>query len=393
MHKNPNNYYSFSNTDDHSDDDSSASAAEPGCSPDKEERRTQVTDHDHLEKHPRKGSEKSWLSPCCEVPKSSSPLKFPNLEDEKDEECNRQKKSRRASVRKKPAEKHKSADLLECPPQDTRSDNSELTERAKSPGPFTNKSEKGKQKMKAKSKSFTDIKTNICPNDVNSFSCLSSPAVSGDAAVEPAKETAALQKQKTHKRARASLSTSVRSFSLLGESQSVASVSSEDDNVFEDYFSPANHRHRSKRPLMSDLFEDRDIKVPSELDSIAQKRKQRRSESIASETNSKKKRKLNEKQSGKEDNKQSDPHSHAQQERMKEHLPAVDSPSASVTLVAKRRRQSTLSFTAARPTTSDAGKQRRASTPGQSTVLTEDQAASELQKNSDVRVSHVLESE
>ncbi|KAG7216410.1 hypothetical protein INR49_021662 [Caranx melampygus] len=57
----------LSPTDDQSDDDSSASAAEPGCSPDKEEGRTQVTDHDHLEKHPRKGSEKPWLSPCCEA--------------------------------------------------------------------------------------------------------------------------------------------------------------------------------------------------------------------------------------------------------------------------------------------------------------------------------------
>ncbi|XP_071336896.1 microcephalin [Trachinotus anak] len=377
---------------DQSDDDSSASVAEPGCSPDKEEGRTQVTDHGHIEKQHRKGPEKAWLSPCRNVPKRiSSPLKWPDLADKKDEECNTQKKSRRTSVRKKPAEKHKSIGLSECPRQETRSDNSKNINKEKSSSPLPNKSEEGKRKMKT-SKSFTETKTNICPYDVNSSSCLSSPAMTGDAAVELSKETAApLQKQKIHKRARPSLSAMVRS--LSGESPSVASVSTDgDDNVFEDYFSPVNHHPRSKRPLISNLAVERDIQIPFELDSIPKKRKQRRSETTGSESNTKKKRKLEESESGKNRSQQSDAHNHPQQ-AVKESLPTLDSPSANATLVAKRRRQSTLPFTSTSTTTSDQEKQRRASTLVQPTMLIKDNSVSELQKNSDVSVrSHTLES-
>uniref|UniRef100_A0A3B4VNZ1 Microcephalin 1 n=1 Tax=Seriola dumerili TaxID=41447 RepID=A0A3B4VNZ1_SERDU len=377
---------------DQSDDDSSASVAEPGCSPDKEEGRTHVTDHGHNEKHHRKGSEKPWLSPCRDVPKRiSSPLKFPDLKDKKDEGCNRQKKSRRTSVRKKPAENHKCVGLLECPGQDTSPDDSKNFQKEKSPSPLPNKSKKGKRKIKA-SKSFTETKTNICPDDVNSSSCLSSPSMSVDAAVGPSKETAApLQKQKIHKRARPSLSALVRSFTLSGESQSVASVSTDgDDNVFEDYFSPANHHQPPKRPLMSNLPVERDVHIPFELDSVPMKRK-RRSESVGSETNSKKNRKLEEGQSGRNRNHQSDAHSHPQHD-VEEPRPGLECPSTSAPLVAKKRRQSTLPFTSTSTTTSGAGKQRRASTLVQPTMLTEDNTVSELQKNSVSVLSHTLES-
>ncbi|TDH01203.1 hypothetical protein EPR50_G00177720 [Perca flavescens] len=96
---------------DQSDDESSASVAAPAYSPDKEEGRTQVdaTDHDHLDKRHRKGSKKPWLSPCHDVPKRiSSSVKFPDLNNKEHDEGNRQKDSIGTSVRKKPAEKHKS---------------------------------------------------------------------------------------------------------------------------------------------------------------------------------------------------------------------------------------------------------------------------------------------
>ncbi|XP_070772522.1 microcephalin [Enoplosus armatus] len=381
---------------DQSDDDSSASVAEPGYSPDKEEGRTQVdvTDHAHLAQRQRKGSEKPWLSPCCDVPKwISSPLKCPDFKDKEDEDEIRQKKSRRASVRKKPAEKHKSAGLFESPCQDRRSDNSKdfhkekRRSQIKSSSPSPHKSEKGKRKVKA-AKSLSET----FPDAVNSSSRLSSSSTLGDAAVELSKVATPLQKmqQKTPKRARPSLSALVQSFTLSDDSKGVASCSTVGhDDVFEDYFSPVNSHQRSKRPVLPNLPVQRDIEIPFELDSVPKKRKQRRSESIGSETISKKRRKVEESQSSKKCNQQSDassePLSHPQQD-VKESLPALDSPSANVTLVAKRRRQSTLPFTSTGTTASDAAKQRRASTSVQPTMSTEANTVSERQRNSDVNV-------
>nr|XP_019947399.1 PREDICTED: microcephalin [Paralichthys olivaceus] len=374
---------------DQSDDDSSASAAEPGCSPDKEEGRTKVdvTDHGCVEKRHRKDSEKLWLSPCCEVPKIvSSPLRCPDLEDAKDKEGTRQKKTR-ISVRKE-REKKTSVRLSEIPCQDTRSDISKKRRsQIKSTSP---KPEKGKQKSKA-DKSFTETKSSICPNNVNYSSCVLSPATSGAAGVELSKEAASLS-QKTPKRARPSLSALVRSATVSAAPHSVASVSTDgDDNVFEDYFSPANHQQRSKKTLLTNLPVETGIQIPFELNSVSKKRKQRKSESIESETISKKKRKVEETQSGKNLHQWSDASSRLQQEA-KESLPALDSSSASAKLMAKRGRRSTLSLTRAGTTTSDAVKQRRASV--QPAVLTEDKAVSQLEKSSDVSVqSHTVESE
>lgn len=395
----------FFNLDDQSDDDSSASVAEPAYSPDKEEGRTQVdvTDHGHLEQRHRKGTEKPWLSPCHDVPKRiSSPLKCPDF---KDEDENRQKKSRRTSVTKKLAEKHKSVGFLESPCQDRRSDNSKIVHKEKrrsqikSSSPSPNKSEKGKRKIKA-AKSFTETKAHFSfsADTVNSSSrCLSPAATLGDSAVELSKETPA-PLQKTPKRARPSFSALVRSFTVSGDSKSIASCSTDGgDDVFEDFFSPANRQQRSKRPLLPNLPVERDIQIPFELDSVPKKRKQRRSESIGSETNSKKKRKLEKSQSGKNHNQQFDASSEPQsrpQLDVKIPLPALDTQSANVTLVAKRQRQSTLPFASTSMTTSDAGKQRRASTSAQPALLTEANTVPELQKNSDATVlSDTLESE
>lgn len=392
--------FSF-NIDDQSDDDSSASVAEPAYSPDKEEVRPQydVTDHGH-----RNASEKPWLSTCHDVPtRISSPLNCPDFSDKEDGDGNTPKKSRMTSVRKKPEEKHKhkSVGLSESPCQERRSDsnknfNKEKTwSQIKSSRPSPNKSEKRKQKVKA-AKSLTKTKTHFLPDTVNSSSCLSSPAELGDAAVKLSKRTSTpLQKmeQRTPKAARLSLSSLVQSFTLSGDSKSLASSSADgDDNVFEDYFSPANCNQKSKRPFLPNLPVERDIQIPFELDSVPKKRKQRRSESTGSETNSKKK-KLEESESGKNLNQQSDAGSEPQSRPQQDVKETLDRPSADVTLVAKRRRQSTLPFTST-STTSDAVKPRRASTSSLSAMLTEANTTSEPQKNSDVNVlSHILESE
>ncbi|XP_045926267.1 microcephalin isoform X1 [Micropterus dolomieu] len=386
---------------DQSDDDSSASAAEPGYSPDKEEGRTEVdvTDHDCLEQCHRKGSSKPWLSPCRDMPKRmiSSPLKCPDFKDEDDKDGKCQKKPRRSSVRKQPAEKHKSVDLLERPCQDNSYDNSKSFHKEKKPPhvetsrPSPNKSEKGKRKFKS-AKLFTETKTHSLPDSVSSSSCLSSPATLGDVVVELSKETAT-SLQKIPKRARKSLSALVQPFTPSCDSKSVASCSTDgDDDVFEDYFSPANHHQRSKRPVFPNLPVERDIQIPFELGSVPQKRKQRRSERIGSETISKKKRKLDGSQTKKNSNQESDASSELQshpQQDVKESLSTVEN----ANVVAKMRRQSTLPFRSISKTISDAVKQRRASTSVRPTMFTEANTVSELQKNSDVSVSsHTLES-
>ncbi|XP_029305546.1 microcephalin isoform X2 [Cottoperca gobio] len=372
-----------------SDDDSSAPVAEPAYSPDKEESRKQVDvlDHDHLEQRHRKGSNKPWLSPCNDVPKRIlSPVKCLDFMDKEEEEGTRKKKSRRTSdKKKKPAEKHKS------PCQDMTSDNSKNVHKEKRqpqikpPISSPNKSEKGKQNIKA-AKSLTETKTHFCSDAANSSSCISSPTTLGATSFELSKETTT-SLQKSPKRAKPPRSALTRSFTLSGESKTVASGSTDgDDDVFEDYFSAANYKPRSKRPLPN-LPVERDILIPFELDSVPNKKK--RSESIGSETNSKKKMKLEKIQ---QSDASSEPQSHPQQD-VKESLPASKGPSGDVTVVAKRRRQSTLPFTSSSTTTRDAVKRRRASISVQTTMLMTD-TVSELQKDSDVNVlSHTLENE
>ncbi|KAM6997284.1 microcephalin [Tautogolabrus adspersus] len=382
---------------DQSDDDSSASAAEPGYSPDKEEGRTKV-DLTNLNRHDqrhRKGSEKPWLSPCRDVPQRiPSPVKCTEFKDKEDDVGNSKKKSRRTSVRKKPAETHSSVGLTESPRQDKKSDiykniHTEKRESlTKMPSPSPKKSEKGKGKLKAV-KSLKETKARPVSDTVNSLSCLSSPAVLPDAARKKSKEPSP-PVQKVPKRPRHSFSALVRSFTASSDSKSVASCSTDgDDHVFEDCFSPAN-RQRAKTSVLFSLpaVKDPFVQVPFELDSVPHKRKQRRSESMGSEANSKKKRKLEEGQSGKNRRRPSDassePQIHPQQD-VKESLPASDSSVANVRPVDKR--QSTLTFTSSCTTTSAGVKKRRASISVQPTSQTESNAESNPQKHSAASVA------
>ncbi|XP_059215332.1 microcephalin isoform X2 [Centropristis striata] len=364
--------------------------------PDKEKVKAQVevNDHDLFEPCHRKGSNKPPVSPCHNVPKLiSSPVKCPDFKDEEDGEGTKQKKLRRASVRKQPAEKHKAKGLLESPSQDQKRGKNLYKEKRRSPikssSPTPNKSEKGIQKIKA-SKSLTETKTHLSSDAANSSSLMSPPVKLRAAAIELSKETAT-PLQKTAKRARTSLSALVRSFALSGDSKTVASGSTDGDNdVFEDYFSPVNHI--SKRPPLPNLPVERDIQIPFELQSVPKKRKQRRSESIGSEATSKKKRKLDKIIKDQQCDASSEPQSQPQLD-VEESLLALESPRVDAPIVTKRQRQSTLPFAITCTARSAAVKQRRSSTSVQSTMLREPQTKTELLKNSDVSVpSHALES-
>ncbi|KAK2824221.1 hypothetical protein Q5P01_021396 [Channa striata] len=369
----------LSPTDDQSDDDYSATVGEPGYSP-RGKGRTQTDQWS--------SSEKPWLSPCQDLPKRiPSPLKCPDFQDKEDDEGNRQQKSKRISVRERLAEKHPFPSLLESSCQKRRlEDHKERSPR--------NISEKGKKKIKA-AKSFTETKTHVCPDAVNS-TCSTSQAILGDTAVELSKDTSTPQRKKEQnvpKRARLSVSTLVQSLTIPGNSKSGSSYStSGDDAVFEDYFSPANHHQSSKRSILPNLHVEKDIQIPFSLDPTLKKRKQRRSESTGSETNHIKKRKRDQRHGSKNVNLQSDESSEPQSHDVKEALPQLDSPRANCTQVSKRRRQSTLSFTRTSTTISDT--QRRASSSVQPTfTCTEAKTLLEPQKKSDaIVISHTLES-
>ncbi|XP_071377442.1 microcephalin-like [Centroberyx affinis] len=403
-----------------SDDDSSAtSAAQPDRSSDrkKEEERTQLDDidHCHLEPLHRKDAEKPWLSPCSDVAKRKSmiPLKIPDLDDK--EKGSKQKKARRSSVKKQPVEKHNSAGSLESPCQDGRSEDSKNSHNKKrrsqikscslaieKRGQSPNKLEIGKRKTRAV-QSLTESKTRICPEVLNSPSCLSSPAILGNTLVDQELSkgiTSPSQKvdQQIPKRARPSFSALVQSFTLPSESLRVPSSSiDEDDGVFEDYFSPANHK-RQQTPLLPNLPSETQIQIPFELDSVTGKRKQRKSETPGTKTVPIKKRKREETQSVKNPGRQSDsvqsePQMHPHQD-VRESPPAVDSRDSVAPATSKRSRQGTLLFMSTSEFTADPVKQRKTSVPVQPPTLSvrEDSAASDLQKNSDVSVlSHTME--
>lgn len=319
----------------------------------------------------------------------SSPLKCPDFTEV--EEGNRQQKSRRTSVRI--VEKQKFSSLLDSPCQDRRLNVGKRRSEIKSSSPLPNKSEKGTQK-KNTAKSFTDTKTLLCPDAVNSSSCFSSPATLDDVVAKLSDKTATplTKMEQKKKQARLSISSLIRPLTLSGESKRVATHSTdEDDNVFEDYFSLANHHHRSKRPLVSDLEVEKDIQCLFELDPPQKKRKQRRNESIGSETNSIKKRELEERQKVKSHSEQSNAASEPQGQ---ESECAVDSPSVSLALMAKKRRQSTLPFTSTSTTVNESVKKRSTSVLEQPTLFTEAETTVELQKKSDASVVfQTLESE
>ncbi|XP_030603457.1 microcephalin [Archocentrus centrarchus] len=336
---------------DQSDDDSSASVAELGYSPDKEEGRTHtdVRDHEHLELPHRK----DCLSPCHHVPERviSVPT-CPDSENKKDKERKKQKKSQRTSVRKK--ETIDTVEFLESPCQGRISDNSKNLQKErrqsqiKSPRLSPNKSEKRKQKI-TKVKFFAETKSLISPDTLESSSCHSS-ATQCDAAPG----------QKTPKQARQSFSALVRSFTSSSEYKRVTPGKADgDDDVFEDYFSPANQR--SERLLSLNLPVESNIEIPFKLDAVPKKRRQRRSEIFG--TQGQKKRKLEESDTGKDQQSETSNETQSQQEEEEECLPALNNPSADKKLM------------------------------GQPTTLPEDQTLSELKKNSDFNVPcHTVES-
>lgn len=218
----------------------------------------------------------------------------------------------------------------------------------------------------------------VIPDSVNSSTCLSSRASPDDAAAKCSKETSipsGNKKQRTQRPSRVSPPSLLQSVILSGATQSVASNSAVDD-VFEDYFSPAQNHQKTIRHLLPDLPVEKSIHIPFDLDSVLKKRKRRTCESNGFATKNNKKKKLEENDSGK--NPQTDAEIEDQSPSRCNVEGSLLCGISNVTHAAKKGRQSTLPFI--RTSTTDATTQRRASTSSMSKFM-ERNMSSSLQTN------------
>ncbi|KAM9364254.1 microcephalin [Pholidichthys leucotaenia] len=373
-------------TGDDSDDNASASVAKFSLDKEEERKDFDIEDHTSIEESQRK----EWPSPSHNVPDDILNLPdSPDFKDKKDVEGNHPKTSRRTSVSKIGKERRMTIDSLESHRLNSRSDKGKNSNKKGTPSQIKSSSSTPSTPHVTSAKSFSETKSHINPDTVNSSSCLPSSAVPDAGAFEMSNKAAVpVQKTelKTCKRTRPSLSALIRSFTLSSDCKNVPPVSSDGDDVFEDYFSPANHGQSSEKSVLPDLSE---IRIPFDLDPVSTKRKQRRSESTRSEAFGKKRRKLEGNQAGKNQNQQCNVQSESQSHQHKNSNESVDIPSTEKTQITKTQKQSTLVFSSVRKRSPDTAKERSSSASVQPT--TKDLSAA-LKKNSEFNdFCHTLE--
>lgn len=343
-----------------------------------------MTEHDNEDQHQRKTSVKLCSSAIRDVPKCiPSPLKCPDFSDLEDNAGNTPEGNQAGEQ----TQKSRAFSDGACKEKifDSHGNlNKEKRHSRRRPRPSTGSPLKGKRRI-ATARGLTGTKSHRSPENensstkkgkekmeatklltapvnsynVNSSSCLSSPASLDDAASNQSKETftpSGRKEQRTPRPSRLSPSL-VQSVNLSGASQSADSNSADGDNAFEDYFSPANSHQTTKRHRLPHLPVDIGIHIPFELGSVLKKRKHRTRESTGSGNSKNKKTKLEENagknpQSNTEIDHQS--HSHQNVER------SLGCPVTNITHTANKRRQSTLP--SVRTRTSNATKQRTVST-------------------------------
>ncbi|XP_054886104.1 microcephalin [Poeciliopsis prolifica] len=359
-----------------SDDESDEClVADPGGSPAKEEERSSDDEDHNLS---GRGSTKPWLSPCQDVPEQISRLPVVTiLHDKEVKNVKKQRKSRRISIRKKSPEVVKCGDVSQSPIQDTPGKSQILhKERRQShvkPSKVLPKESENKLKIPVK-KPRTDTDPQVSPNAVKS--CCSSSATVVTAATETSNKSSLAKKTecRTPKKASLSFSALVRSFTVPNECKNVASSSTDGGNdVFEDYFSPSNH----KRPVLPSLPLESKIEIPFELDPLPKRQKPRKGGICGSE---KKKRKLEENHCDKHLKHESRRSSGCVQGDLEIPLLGPNSPAVDVKQVTQR--QNSLEFSGNSKTTEDVEKLRPASS-GNLPLEKDDATESKQQKNSD----------
>lgn len=374
-----------------------------------------MTEHDNKDQHQRKTSVKLCSSAIRDVPKCiPSPLKCPDFSDLEDNAGNipaenqageQTQKSRAFSdsackekifdshrnlnKEKRHSRRRPSRPSTGSPVKGRRRIATAIrltgTKSHRSPENVNSSTKKGKEKIEA-AKLLTAPFNSY---NVNSSSCLSSPACLDDTASNRSKETftpSGSKEQRTPRPSRLSPPL-VQSVNLSGASQSADSNSADGDDAFEDYFSPANSHQMTKRHRLPHLPVNRGIHIPFDLGSVLKKRKHRTCESTGSGNSKNKKTKLEENadknpQSNTEIEHQS--HSHQNAERSLGFL-VTD-----ISHAANKRRQSTLP--SVRTSTSNATKQRMVSTSSIS-EFTERNTSPDGLKNSINDNCHTMESE
>ncbi|XP_061692552.1 microcephalin [Syngnathoides biaculeatus] len=307
---------------------SNATVAEPGHSSDKTKdgKESNSTEQDKLDKPLNKDFEKPWLSPCRDIVihRSISPLKYPDLMIS-DEENKTPKKERMASGTKSETKKPKSVGVIQ----------SLVEEMTYTDGKDARKSKMRSQMQSSSSRDeFVKEWPNIQPFCTERKNTNSPEAVSYSGhMLDDTIYNDQSSPQNKGTRGTLSLSALGPSFSLPSKSRNIAS-NSLDEDVFDDL--SANHYKKPERPLLP-----RDFNIPSELDFVLKKSKQRRSEGAANpnlESNVSKKRKRE------DSNHSCAPPSVANfcpAQDVKENLPAFDHPNDPRTLSPIKRTERT----------------------------------------------------
>ncbi|XP_053731627.1 microcephalin isoform X2 [Synchiropus splendidus] len=321
------------------DEDSGSSVAELAYSPDDAEVKVRLNECDLEDREPplQKDLQKPWLSPCSAVPKRSSmsPVRVFDFNVSETEEAIGRRKSRRMSVRERPVDK--SNVLFGSAAGDHKG---MRQPKIRSMSPLVKKTVTKKatpvkciKETCKTTDSFTEIQS---LDDTKSIGLTQDSTRAGPS----------LPKAEEKHRESDGPSISALVPSGLFHTSSKASIGSkdsgDDDNVFEDFFSPVRKPKERLR-----LSTDEDIFFPFPLDSISKKRKVRRSESLAVEAGSKKRMRL-EHGTGGDHCSKTEPNSPAEMELKM-------CPKASKTLTGKQRRQSTLPFISSTEATADNG--------------------------------------
>lgn len=282
-----------------------------------------MTKHDNEHQHQRKTSVKLCSSAIRDVPKCiPSPLKCPDFSDLEDNAGNTPAENQAGEQ----TQKSRAFSDIACKEKifdSHRNLNKEKKHSRRRPSrPSTGSPVKGKRRI-ATARCLTGTKSDRSPENVNSSpkkgkekteaakltapvnsynvnssSCLSSPASLDDVASNQSKETfSPLGRKKpltlTPRPSRLFPSL-VPLVNLSGTSKSADSNSADGDDAFEDYFSPANSHQTTKRHRLPHLPFDRGIHIPFEMGSVPKKRKHRTCESTGSGNSKNKKTKLEE---------------------------------------------------------------------------------------------------
>ncbi|KAK7930781.1 hypothetical protein WMY93_007176 [Mugilogobius chulae] len=297
----------FSPADDPSDEDSSPSVAETASaaeSPAKEE----GTSLPNIKDSPRECSrretaEQPWMSPFSQalLKKSISSVKCPSFEVDEEKDKKKQTRSRRASdrisIKRNRTEPIKTILFTDSPDTPGTSDSKRsskkttrksITKSSKSASEelelsSSKNASREEHELTKEDKSCTETKTTVHEN-VNYTDSISTAAATGCSIKTTSPKPA-------DSKLTSIFSALVRPPSLPCESRKIVSCSTDgDDDVFEDYFSPANLKQKPKKALSSGLS-TKTIQLPFELNSDTKKKTTRKSQSAVNKTNLGKKNK------------------------------------------------------------------------------------------------------